>query len=446
MREYCLNDLNTTTDLWHKLQSRLQLRETMGAEFGLDLRSKSDAKIAEGIIRSEVERSLGQRVYRPELHPDYAFQYRAPAWVAFSGPGMVQALDLIHAQTFTLLQKDTRDNKAGSVLMPHLLDGLRIRIGQGVYRMGIGGLHSSEKSVSHVADGHTGLWDVDVTSYYPRLMTSQGMTPPALGEVFCPVFDGIVTRRTDAKAAGNKALADGLKIPINGTFGKMGSKWSVLYAPNLMIQVTLTGQLAMLMLIEAIEAAGIPVVSANTDGIVIKCPRHRKDELAAIVMAWEWTTSLQTEETEYKALYSRDVNNYIAIKPDGSYKLKGVYATGDIGKNVSQEIVTRAAVLKLTENAPVGLTVRACDDVRKFLCMKKVEGGGVWNGQYLGKAVRWYYAAGEVSHIAYASNGNKVGSTDGARPLMELPDALPADIDYDYYIREAQAILQEVGA
>lgn len=62
------------------------------------------------------------------------------------------------------------------------------------------------------------------------------------------------------------------KIVLNGTFGKLGSKYSFLYSPNLMIQVTITGQLALLMLIEALEAAGISVVSANTDGIVSRCP------------------------------------------------------------------------------------------------------------------------------------------------------------------------------
>ena len=39
------------------------------------------------------------------------------------------------------------------------------------------------------------------------------------------------------------------KIQINGSFGKLGSKYSLLYAPDLLLQTTITGQLALLMLI-----------------------------------------------------------------------------------------------------------------------------------------------------------------------------------------------------
>ena len=57
---------------------------------------------------------------------------------------------------------------------------------------------------------------------------------------------------------------------LNGTFGKTGSPYSVLFAPEMMIQTTITGQLALLMLIEHLETASISVISANTDGIVIQ--------------------------------------------------------------------------------------------------------------------------------------------------------------------------------
>ena len=46
------------------------------------------------------------------------------------------------------------------------------------------------------------------------------------------------------------------------------------YEPNLMISVTLTGQLTLLMLIERAERAGIPVVNDKTDGVLIRHPRH----------------------------------------------------------------------------------------------------------------------------------------------------------------------------
>ncbi|XSC42720.1 hypothetical protein ACF1BQ_031270 [Bradyrhizobium sp. RDT10] len=113
----------------------------------------------------------------------------------------------------------------------------------------------------------------------------------------------------------NEDVSGSLKIVNNGAFGKLDSKWSVLFAPDLMIQVTIGGQLSLLMLIEMVERAGFRVVSANTDGIVILCPTDKEDALAAVIAKWERLTGFETEETEYSALYSRDVNNYIAVKP-----------------------------------------------------------------------------------------------------------------------------------
>ena len=42
-------------------------------------------------------------------------------------------------------------------------------------------------------------------------------------------------------------------------------------------------------------------------------------------------------------------------------------------------------------------------------------------------------------------NGNKVPKTDGAKPMMELSDTVPDDLDYQYYIDEAQTILEGLG-
>ncbi|MDE5458240.1 hypothetical protein GWE18_36630 [Bradyrhizobium sp. CSA112] len=67
------------------------------------------------------------------------------------------------------------------------------------------------------------------------------------------------------------------------------------------------------------------------------------------------------------------------------------------------------------------------------------------DGKYLGKVIRWYYSTDASGSINYKLNGNKVARSDGAKPLMELPDALPNDVDYDWYIREAESILIDIG-
>lgn len=249
-------------------------------------------------------------------------------------------------------------------------------------------------------------------------------------------------------------IAETLKITSNGSFGKFGSPYSVLYSPDLMIQTTVTGQLGILMLIEELELRGFEVVSANTDGFVTKVPRERRWEFEAVIGDWEWDSGFGTEETEYRALHSRDVNNYVAIPADGSKaKLKGAYTLGGPGqpgaagmkKNPTNEICIEAVVAYLKDGVPLYETIHKCRDIRKFVTIRKVKGGAVKDGEPVGKVIRYYYAAGVQGTINYANNGNTVPKTEGAKPLMELPDEFPSDVDYSWYLREATAMLQDAG-
>ena len=439
LRTYCANDLATTLDLYRKLLPQIELRERMSEQYGIDLRSKSDAQIAEAVIGRQVGQAVGREIKRPEVPAGAMFKYRFPDFLNMTTPVMAPIRRIIDASLFVVPD-------SGKVMMPKLLADLKIEIGAGVYRMGIGGLHSSEQSTAHLADDDHILVDRDVASYYPAIILRTELAPKHMGKSFSTVYGEIVQRRLDAKRAKDSVTADALKITINGSFGKFGSKWSKLYSPDLLIQTTLTGQLALLMLIEALESEGIPVVSANTDGIVIKCPVSKVAMMEFVVWEWEQATRFDTEATYYRALYSRDVNNYIAIKPDGGFKLKGAYAPAGLQKNPTNEICTGAVVKFLIDGTPVEDTIRACRDIRKFVTIRQVKGGAVKGDQFLGKAVRWYYAAGVTGTINYKINGYTVARSEGARPLMELPEQFPDDVDFDWYIREARSILDDIGA
>lgn len=450
VRWYCVNDLTNTAILHESLKEQLDLRESMGLEYKMDLRSKSDAQIAEAVIAEEIERLNGARAQRPVIEPGTRYKYKIPHFIKYQSPLMNWALDVVRNANFIV-------SEDGNVGMPEELKALRLEMAGAVYRMGIGGLHSSEQCAAHYADSNTLLIDRDVTSYYPYIILNQGLYPQHLGPNFLKVYRTLVERRIAAKHAGNKVIADSLKITINGSFGKLGSRYSVLYAPDLLIQVTVTGQLSLLMLIERLELAGIHVVSANTDGIVIKCPTARQAECDAIVKQWEVDTGFETEDTQYLAVFSRDVNNYIAVKKkfdkqakqwlyeaDGC-KTKGAYAKTGLQKNPTNQICVDAVLELLTKGTPIMTTVRSCVDVRKFVSVRTVKGGAVKDGQFLGKSIRWYYAAGEQGEIVYADSGNKVPRSEGAKPLMDLPALFPQDIDYEWYEREAERMLYDIG-
>jgi len=438
LREYCGNDLATTIDLRNTLSEQLKLRDDMTAEYGIDLRSKSDAQIAEAILKS----TLPFKVERPVIPEGAVIRYVAPSVIAFQTQILRDALELIEASEFVI-------GSNGSPAMPDALGVLRIRIGESQYQLGMGGLHSCEKSTSRYSTTTHVLRDVDVASFYPNLIRNLELYPKQIGRMFLDIFSGWIDRRLEAKAAGDKVVADSLKTNVNGTFGKLGSKWSILYAPDLMLTVTLTGQLSLLMLIEMLELSDIRVVSANTDGIVINCPREREWLVQEICDWWMKHHNLILESTEYASLHSRDVNSYIALKADGKVKLKGAYAppkiVGPSWPNPTSEICTDAVVALLRDGTPFETTVRSCQDIRLFVNVRAVKGGGEKDGVYLGKAVRWYYRAGETGAIRYVSNGNMVATSEGGCPVMTLPDTLPDDIDYDRYVSMARDILSEIG-
>jgi len=438
LTSYCINDLDTTIDLFNKLSSQIDLREKMGEELGIDLRSKSDAQIAEAVIKKQIEAIKGTKIYRPDLPDGFSFNYVAPKFIKFKHPELVNALEVFKNEAFTL-------NEKGDAVEPEKVGKLKVKINQTVYQLGIGGIHSCEKTVNYIAGTDYILVDRDVTSYYPNIILNQRLYPKHIGIEFLTAYKSIVEKRVHAKRTGDKVTDASLKIVINSSFGKFGNKWSALYSPDLLIQTTVTGQLALLMLIEALEGSGIQVVSANTDGIVIYCHKRNQAALFSIIAAWEETTGFNTEETAYTALYSRDINNYVAFKPSGSYKAKGAYADAELSKTPTAQVCVQAVVDHLQLDIPIETTIRSCQDTRMFVSVRSVTGGAVKGDTYLGKAVRWYYALGETGSINYLKNGNKVAMTDGAKPLMLLPAKPPKDIDRQWYITKAYAILADLG-
>lgn len=442
VRHYCINDLVTTAFVNSNLVDQLAIREEMSNKYGIDLRSKSDAQVAEAVIKVELTR-MGKKPERPRLETGRSYRYKFPKFLKFQSDEIERAVTLIRKALFVVREK-------GGIEMPPELNGLEIKIGKGVYRMGIGGLHSSETNVSYQSDDTFCLEDHDVISFYPSIIINQGLYPEHLGPNFLNVYISIVSRRVKAKRNGIKTEADMFKLVSNGSFGKFGSKWSCLYAPDLLIQVTISGQLSLLMLIEKLENEGIQIVSANTDGIVMRYPKVMKSVVSDAIKDWEKITGYTTEKTEYKGIYSKDVNNYLAIKQDGEIKGKGAYSIGEgifrFHKNPTNSICIEAVVDYLTKGVPISETVRTEKDFTKFITVRAVKGGAVKNGQYLGKAIRWYLSTTSAGDIIYAKNGNKVPKSSGAQPIMELPEEFPNDVDYARYEIECFEILKDIAA
>jgi hypothetical protein len=439
VEEYCLNDLNLTADLFQALLPQIELRERMGEQDGLNLVSKSDAQIAEMVLRHELQ-AQGVNVFRPEgIEPGFSFQYQPPAWISFNDPGLQALLQTARETVFQVGQ-------GGKVNLPEAL-ARKINYAGRLYSIGIGGLHSNETGLTVRADEQHALFDADFASFYPSIILGEGYHPQHLGKRFLAVYRAIVTRRLEAKAKGDMVTANSLKIVVNASFGKFGSPYSFLHSPQLLIGVTLTGQLSLLMLIERVTRAGGQVISANTDGIVIFTQKDQLPGIREALFSFELDSGFTLVETPYRAIFIESVNNYLAIKPDGSVKGKGAYAPGSLSKNPTFPVCAAAVREWAAKGTDVADFIRNCTDIRQFSAVRRVTGGAVWQGKPLGKVVRWYVSnSRDAAPLLYAKNANKVPRTDQARPMMTLCKGLPEDLDMNFYTLEARKMLKRIGS
>jgi len=447
--DYCVHvDLWATGSLYRMLKQSIELRHEIGKMYHLDLRSKSDAQISEAVIVNELRHRTGFNFKRPSIPRGTTYHYDAPPWMRFFTPDLQHVFKVIKNARFVV-------NDNGYIDLPDSIGSLQLHINGTDYQLGIGGLHSKEKSQTIVPNDDELLIDRDVSSYYPSIILNNELYPAHMGRDFLEVYQQLYDRRLHAKETGDIATSESLKITINGCFGKLGDRWSKIYSPKMMMQTTVTGQLALLQLIEMVTYMGGKVVSANTDGIAILVGKFDVAKVNEAIADWEVFTGFKTDADFYAGLYSRDVNNYVAVTTKGKIKTKGAFNSPMTMKFVDREllkmtpkahIIAEAAVRHIAHGESIKSVVKSCDDFAKFVYSCKVNNGGAAKDkQYLGKVIRWYYKKGEFGQIKRMDSGNKVAMTDGAYPCQQFPAEVPKDLDYETYVRMATELVGSTG-
>ena len=433
LSDYCDNDLNVTLELYKYIKKSIELRENLSLKYVVDLCSKSDAQMAESIFTVYLEKE-GVEVAKRQSQVE-GFYYRVPEWVKFKSPEFKAMLEVVKGVEFTL-------NEKGVIVLPKALSQA-IDFDGAKYKFGIGGLHSQEKKQVVIPSEDEFFAEWDVASMYPAIIIEQELYPKHLGPEFLDVYSSVKDERLHAKRTGDDIKNAAYKILLNGSYGKFGSKYSFLYSPELLIQTTITGQLSLLMLIESMTLAGGKVKSANTDGVNVLIKKADLQKAYDAQFEWELLTSYELEVTKYKAVYSRDVNNYIAVKENG-IKGKGAFAVGGLMKNPNNNVCIEAVIANLESGADIAQHVNGETDVTKFCTVRKVTGGAMFRGEEVGKVVRFYHSV-DGANLSYKKNGNKVPKSDGCKPLMDLTTADLNDIDRAWYIEECKNILGDLG-
>ncbi|MCI7206643.1 MAG: hypothetical protein MSA15_11740 [Clostridium sp.] len=465
MLYYNKNDVFLCCEMVRQKPDEVKLRYSITNAFGVNVLSSARANIADKLTIKFYSNMSGlspkqfikERTERTKL----SFKKIIFPHIKFKTPELQKMLSEMMQVTITRTNKDAFSKE--------------IEFYGTKYTLATGGIHSQDPPRICRSDDKFVYLHHDYTSYYPSIMISYNIAPKHLDRAtFVKMVDYLKQTRVKCKhtpdseghvmeGVPNKIGAEALKIVINSIYGKLGSELFFLYDRFAQMQVTINGQLMTMTLIEELELNGIHVISANTDGIVIKLPRDKFNVYKEITDRWNETNKMGADYEEYQMIASRDVNNYFDIQTDGTIEYKGALDPKqylkELKKGYDAPVVAIAVFEYLVNNVPVMTTLRNHKDIldfcktqnvgRQFEVVYDVCEKGVITHVHSQRHVRFYVSTKGVII-------QKENKTTGARSklaggntvcILNSLDDLPIEernINYGYYYNECYKIIDPI--
>jgi DNA polymerase len=165
----------------------------------------------------------------------------------------------------------------------------------------------------------------------------------------------------------------------------MKDKYNPLYDPLNANNICVTGQLALLLLIEMLEGY-CELIQSNTDGLIVKL--RSLDDYEAIddiCYTWEQMTDVNLAfDPIITKIYQKDVNNYLFINEFGEVEATGAYDKTLSPLDYDLPVVNRALREYMISGTPVEETINSCDELIQFQKIVKLSSKYAhveWNGQ-----------------------------------------------------------------
>lgn len=331
-----------------------------------------------------------------------------------------------------------------------VVDGFR-------FDFGTGGIHGSLSSAVVVADSDYCIVDADVASMYPNIAIANRVYPEHLSERFCDIYEDVYKQRKSyAKGTAENAM---LKLALNGVYGDSNNKYSPFYDSKYTMTITINGQLSLCLLAEKLLAIdGLSIIQVNTDGITVKMPHSARDEYDRICTDWQKQVGLDLEFADYSKMVIRDVNNYIAVYTNGKVKRKGAYQYEDLGWHQDQGglVIRKAANEHILNGTDIRTFIENHEDNYDFMMRTKVPrssklvlvmADGTEEQQQ--NICRFYAcnAGADLVKIMPALKDEEeprrmsIGSGWGMWVCNDVKDFDRNDLNYDYYIAEAEKLV-----
>lgn len=353
---YCKHDVDTTAKLVELRRDYLKNKMHIGKLAGLDevkAMGMTNAKLTAALLKASAQPHDDERkyVYPENLRREYIPQEIFDFFDRMYDPTISDKELFSDKQTFS--------------------------IGECPGVVGYGGIHAAIPNYFFEESEDRVIRNKDVASYYPHLMTLCGYTSRNIPSA--QIFIDVLETRMKAKASGDKATANALKLVVNTTYGALLNKYNDLFDPLMGRSVCITGQLFLLELAQHLYAdiPGLKIVQLNTDGIMVECSRKDLPKLDKICDEWQSRTGFELEEDAVVKIAQKDVNNYIEVQSNGKAKSKGGYLVRGIAPagafNINNNACIVATALKeyFVNGTPVEETINGCDDIFQFQMIAK---------------------------------------------------------------------------
>jgi len=354
--KYCIHDVDTTEKLVVLRKDYLKNKIHIGKLAGLDevkAMGMTNAKLTAALLKAEQKPHDDERkyVYPPNLKREYIPQEVFDFFDRMYDPKISDKELFSDKQTFS--------------------------IGDCPGVVGYGGIHAAIPNYFFVESEDRVIRNKDVASYYPHLMTLCGYTSRNIPSA--KVFEDVLETRMKAKASGDKATANALKLVVNTTYGALLNKYNDLFDPLMGRSVCITGQLFLMELAQHLYAdiPDLKIVQLNTDGIMVECDRKYLPKLDEICDEWQSRTGFELEEDAVVRIAQKDVNNYVEVqeggkaKSKGGYLVRGISTVGAFNINNNACIVAAAVKEYLVNGVPVEDTINGCNDIFQFQLIAK---------------------------------------------------------------------------
>lgn len=310
---YNWNDVKATHEFFELNRFETDLRIKLSEQFGIDLLNASEPRMAREILASLLAQDMGisvkalkeKRTFRKEIHLGKCIV------------SIVQFKDEMFKQLVAGIRATTINASNTKGVFEHKLFYKGIEIDYGV-----GGVHGAVPAGVYYSNDDYVIKTVDVKSFYPNMIINYGFAPAHLGDTFAKRYRWFFEER------GNYAKKDPInyiyKIILNATYGMSNDINSFLYDPLTTMKTTISGQLLLSMLAEAVGTIDdSQLLMLNTDGLEIRIPRNAEAQFQQMCAFWETQTGLQLEHDEYSKMIIGDVNNYIAVFTERAAKSEG---------------------------------------------------------------------------------------------------------------------------